>query len=225
MLLVDRLDRLVEALRIARRTRRIAIESVVAGMTLSIGAMAVAALGYLPPLLGALLQELIDVVVIVNALRALRIRPNEAVGSLAQAEADKLTADHAALQPVMDRIRALADELPRLPKGALNDALAGMNEMLSRQLLPHERRDDIDVYPDLARLLGGEDPMAAMSGMHREIFRIIHLLQGMTADVQPEGPTSDSLREIQRLLYALDAIVRLHCAQEDELFHALAEGG
>jgi P-type E1-E2 ATPase len=48
VLLVDRLDRLAEALRIAHRSRAIAVESVVAGMGLSFAAMIAAALGYLP---------------------------------------------------------------------------------------------------------------------------------------------------------------------------------
>jgi heavy metal translocating P-type ATPase len=72
---VDRIDRVVEALRIARRTMAIARQSVVAGMTLSIVAMLVAALGYLPPVAGALLQEVIDIAVILNALRALAAGP------------------------------------------------------------------------------------------------------------------------------------------------------
>ncbi len=71
VLLVDRLDRIAEAMGIARRSRRIALESVVAGIGLSLAAMVVAAFGYLPPVEGALLQEVIDVAVILNALRAL----------------------------------------------------------------------------------------------------------------------------------------------------------
>lgn len=223
VLLVDRLDRLVEALRVARRAREIALQSVVAGMALSFAAMGVAAFGYLPPLVGALLQEVIDVAVIVNALRALRIRSTAATGSLARNHAERLSAEHIELAPVMERIRTLADELPRLPRASVAEAVAGLNESLTRQLLPHEKHDDMEVYPGLARLLGGDDPMAAMSGMHREIFRVARLLRHITENVPPEGPDSDSLRELQRLLYVLDAIVRLHCAQEDELFHALAE--
>jgi len=72
VLLVDELDRVLPAIRIARRSRYIALESVVAGMGLSIAAMVAAALGLLPPVQGALLQEVIDVAVIFNALRALR---------------------------------------------------------------------------------------------------------------------------------------------------------
>lgn len=75
VLLVDHLDRLLPGIDIAQRARRIALESVVAGIGLSVAGMIVAAMGYLTPVEGALLQELIDVAVILNALRALRIDP------------------------------------------------------------------------------------------------------------------------------------------------------
>lgn len=72
VLLVDDLGRLAQAVAIARRTRKIAFESVALGMGLSALAMLFAAAGALPPVQGALLQEVIDVAAIVNALRALR---------------------------------------------------------------------------------------------------------------------------------------------------------
>ncbi len=71
VLLVDDLGRIVPAMQIAQRSRKIALQSVVAGLTLSGAAMIVAAFGHLPPVQGALLQEAIDITVIVNALRAL----------------------------------------------------------------------------------------------------------------------------------------------------------
>lgn len=71
VLLVDELDRLASAMSIARRTRAIALQSVLVGLGLSLAGMAAAALGYLPPVQGALVQEAIDVAVILNALRAL----------------------------------------------------------------------------------------------------------------------------------------------------------
>jgi P-type E1-E2 ATPase len=77
VLLVDRVDRLGPGIEIARRSRRIALESVVAGIGLSVLGMIAAAYGYLTPVQGALLQEVIDVAVILNALRALRIDPAE----------------------------------------------------------------------------------------------------------------------------------------------------
>jgi heavy metal translocating P-type ATPase len=72
VILVDELAPVAHALEIARRTRRIALQSVWIGLGLSAAAMVVAAFGYLPPVQGALLQEAIDVAVILNALRALK---------------------------------------------------------------------------------------------------------------------------------------------------------
>jgi P-type E1-E2 ATPase len=71
VLSVDRLDRLADAVEIARYAGRIAVQSASVGMGLAVVAMVVAALGHLPPVAGALVQEGIDVLVILNALRAL----------------------------------------------------------------------------------------------------------------------------------------------------------
>lgn len=71
VVLVDKLSRVPEAIAVARDARRIALQSVLVGIGLSLVGMSAAALGYIEPLAGALLQEAIDVAVIVNALRAL----------------------------------------------------------------------------------------------------------------------------------------------------------
>lgn len=72
VILVDDLARVSESVDISRRTIRIARQSIWAGLGLSGVAMGFAAFGYIPPVLGAVLQEAIDVAVIVNALRASR---------------------------------------------------------------------------------------------------------------------------------------------------------
>jgi heavy metal translocating P-type ATPase len=69
---VDRIGRVADAVHVGRRALHIARQSVLAGMGLSLGAMTIAAAGYLPPVAGAILQEGIDLTVILNALRALR---------------------------------------------------------------------------------------------------------------------------------------------------------
>ena len=68
----DRLGLLLDAHAVARRCRRIAVQSIVAGMLLSGAGMILAAAGWLPPVAGAIAQEGIDLLVILNALRALR---------------------------------------------------------------------------------------------------------------------------------------------------------
>lgn len=79
VLLVDHLDRLLPGIEIAQRARGIALQSVAVGIGLSVAGMIAAAFGYLTPVQGALIQEAIDVAVILNALRALNIRPRQSV--------------------------------------------------------------------------------------------------------------------------------------------------
>jgi len=224
VLLVDRLDRLAEALRIARRSRAIAIQSVIAGMGLSVVAMGFAAVGYLPPLAGAILQEAIDVAVILNALRALHVHgPREGRPALAPAAFDALKTEHDKLRPILERVRATADQLTIIPAKEVAAELADLNELLQKHLIPHEDQDDAKVYPAVEQLIGGDDPMAAMSRGHREIRHLSRLLQRMSSDLRQEGPDSKMLAEILRVLHGLDAILRLHFAQEDEIYHSLAE--
>ncbi len=116
VLLVDRLDRLGEAVAIAIRTRRIALESILVGMGLSGMAMVAAALGHLPPVAGALLQEAIDVAVILNALRALtgEVAPAALTD---RAALGRLVEEHARLRTLLDRMRRAADRIDRPPGG------------------------------------------------------------------------------------------------------------
>jgi len=69
ILLEDELSAVAEALEIGHRTMRVARQSILVGLGLSATAMVFAALGYIPPVVGAGLQEAIDVAVILNALR------------------------------------------------------------------------------------------------------------------------------------------------------------
>jgi cation transport ATPase len=64
------LKRVDEFMHISRRMRRIALQSAVGGMALSVIGMTIAAAGYLSPVGGAIAQETIDVLAVANALRA-----------------------------------------------------------------------------------------------------------------------------------------------------------
>ncbi|GAB2843495.1 heavy metal translocating P-type ATPase [Microbacterium insulae] len=74
VLLVDDLSRVGRALRVAKDTLRVALQSIWLGMGLSAALMVIAAFGLLPALVGALLQEVVDVLSILSALRALGAR-------------------------------------------------------------------------------------------------------------------------------------------------------
>jgi P-type E1-E2 ATPase len=72
VLLVPAIARVTELVRIAQRTVHVATQGILIGIGLSVVAMGFAGLGYIPPVVGALVQEVIDIVVIINALRVSR---------------------------------------------------------------------------------------------------------------------------------------------------------
>jgi heavy metal translocating P-type ATPase len=221
VLLVDRLDALATAILVSRRARRIALESVLAGMALSTLGMMAAAAGWLPPVAGALMQELIDVAVILNALRALGDgrRPPP---TLPEARVRSLIAEHGTLAVVLDRLRATADRLGVAQDGrALRAELAALTRDLQR-ILEHERSDEADLHPKIAGMVGGRDPMAAISRTHREIAHLGRRFARIVQDLPPGGPDAGETAELRRVLYALEAILRLHFAQEDELYDSVA---
>jgi heavy metal translocating P-type ATPase len=69
VLLVDDIARVGDAMAISRRMRRIALQSIGAGLGISLALMVVASFGYITPAAGAVMQEALDAAVILNALR------------------------------------------------------------------------------------------------------------------------------------------------------------
>ena len=224
VLLVDRLDRLPEGLCIAKRGRRIALQSVIAGMGMSGVAMIFAAFGFLPPVAGALLQEAIDVAVILNALRALRTDPERRhESSLSQDTVEQLRAQHSELRPVLERIEAAASTLNRDTQAPVSGELLSVAAILREELLPHEREDEEELYPRLARVVRGFDPMGAMSHTHREIFRLARRYEESMAELDGAEPDDLQLQELRRLLFSLTAILKMHFSQEEELYFMLSD--
>jgi len=229
VLTVDRLERLGEARVIARRSRRIAIQSVAAGMSMSAVAMFVGAFGYLPPVWGALTQEIIDVAVIVNALRALRdTTSSNRLSGAETALARRFSSEHRTLSPELARIRDVADHLdPTRPAGSLA-MLRDVQRFLVEELDTHEQAEDRVLYPVLARVLGGNDPTATMSRAHVEIGHLIRRIGSVINDLdidhlEASDLDNDDIIELRRLLYGLHAILKLHFAQEDEGYLSLAD--
>ncbi len=134
VILADRLDRVGDAIAIAQRARRIAIESIVVGMSLSALAMLAATAGWLAPVPAAIFQEVIDVAVILNA---------------------------------------------------------------------HGHG------------------LSAMSRAHREILHLARLLARVVEDLPLEKIDRYLVRDAQRVIEAIEALVRIHTAQEEDIYDAV----
>jgi heavy metal translocating P-type ATPase len=226
VLTTDRLDRLADAMDTARWSRRIAVQSAVAGMTLSLAAMIVAALGWLPPAAGALLQEGIDIVVILNALRALRGNPALRVEISADTDAllHRFADEHDTLRDTLLVLRTAADRLAEHADATALDAVDTAHRFLVDELLPHEQAEETQLYPALARPLGSTEATATMSRTHAEIQRLttrigIHLhLAHATGHFAP-----DQIDDLLACLYGLHALLQLHFLQEEENYFTLAD--
>ena len=224
VLTVDRVDALADAILIAQRSKRIALQAVVLGMGLSLMAMIAAAAGLLPPAAGAVLQELIDVLAIGVALRA--VLPGQR-HTLVMAQPDIATArqlrvQHDATLAVVEQIRSAADGL-----STRDCDLAPTRALLARletELLPHERADEELLVPIVARALDGTAATAAITRTHAEIEHQVGRLRRLLGDLDEDTIQPEDVIELRRLLYGLYAIMRLHNAQEDETAFSLIPG-
>jgi heavy metal translocating P-type ATPase len=224
VLVADHLDGLVEAIAIARRSRAIAVQSVLLGMGLALAFMFGGAFGLFLPVAGALIQELIDVASILNALRALGGGTRQSGSRETTDVAERFRAEHREFAPELVRVRWVADRLGQLPPDEVRRELEAVRRFVVERLPQHEEEEEAAVYPVVARLMGGEDPMSSMARAHIEISHLARVFRQLLDDLPEEGPTPDDLVDLRRVLYGLHAILRLHFAQEEEAYAWLSSG-
>jgi heavy metal translocating P-type ATPase len=223
VILVDRLDRVSEAIAIARRARGIALESIVSGMVLSGIAMGVAAFGWLTPVAGAITQEAIDVAVILNALRALSPAPRRGSRLLPIKMARALHHEHELLEQNLDQLRSISDALDDASGQQAVDLILSAHRIVEETIVTHERGDEITLYPRLTKLLGDSYGLSAMSRAHREILHQARLLARLADGLRAEDADKYLVRDAQRVIESIEALVRIHNAQEEDIYdHAVA---
>jgi heavy metal translocating P-type ATPase len=218
VLVVDRLDRLVDAMTIAKRSQTIAVQSVLLGMGLAFVFMGMGAFGLFTPAVGALLQEVIDVAAIMNALRALGSGTRPPVAGPVTDVAERFRKEHVEFAPEVQRIRTVADRMDVMAPDELRAELETVRAFLCDRLPQHEEEEEAAVYPVVAKLMGGEDPMSSMARAHVEIEHLIRVYRQLLEDLPAAGPDRDDLVDLRRVLYGLHAILRLHFAQEEEAY-------
>jgi soluble P-type ATPase len=222
VIMADRLDRVGEAILIAQRARRIAVESIVAGMGLSLAAMAAATAGWLAPVPAAIVQEVIDVAVILNALRALAPVYRHAGQSITAEDGDELRRSHLSLIVHLDRLRSIVDALDDAAPECGATLIAEANKLVQEQVVVHERDDEGSIYPRLARLLRERHSLSAMSRAHLEILHLARLLARVAEELPSEKLDRYLVRDAQRIIETIETLVRMHTAQENDIYEAVA---
>jgi heavy metal translocating P-type ATPase len=222
VILVDRLDRVSEAVGIARRTHGIAFQSMAAGMAMSAVAMIAAALGWLAPVEGALTQEAIDVAVILNALRALGSGRGWRRRSMTPDDAEALRGEHRGVEKGLDRLRDIANALEDVSPADGAAMIREANAIVADTIVAHEKTDETLVYPRLRRSLSSGYGLAAMSRVHRELLHLAQLLSRLTQGLSELEVDAVLLRDGQRIIESIETIARIHNAQEEDIYEYAA---
>lgn len=165
-----------------------------------------------------MIRQAIDVAVILNALRALV--PGHRFGrpAMPAATAMILRQDHERLEADLNRLREIADALDDA-KG--NDAvrlIAEANFVVERQIVAHEKNDEMKVYPGLAKFLPDRHGLGAMGRAHREIIHLGRLLSRLAEGLTPTDADRYLIRDAQRVIESVEALVRIHNAQEEDIY-------
>lgn len=162
---------------------------------------------------------------ILNALRALRSDPTTGLRLPPRDTEEMLRrfdVEHDALRDALSLLRDAADQLAADTGESAIAALADAYRFLTEKLLPHEDREQNELYPALATPLGSGEATATMSRTHAEIHRLTdrignHLnLSRSVGEVQP-----DQIDDLRACLYGLHALLRLHFLQEEENYFTL----
>ncbi|MEU5904671.1 hemerythrin domain-containing protein [Micromonospora sp. NPDC047467] len=134
----------------------------------------------------------------------------------------RFAGEHQGVRDVLAGLRDTADLVATDP--ASSRCLPAVRETYRRltdQVLPHEAAEQRQLYPALADPLGSESATATMSRAHVEIRRQVNLLGAQLNQTADGRLRPDQVPDLLATLYGLDALLRLHLAQEEEEFFTL----
>jgi len=169
-------------------------------------------------------QEGIDVAVILNALRALRPAHSGVSRGIPAAAGLILRHDHVTLGRSLDRLRSITDHLDDASPETATALIAEANGVVQQEVVKHERDDEGNVYPTLAKVLTDGHGLSAMSRAHREILHLARLLARLVEDLPAEKIDRYLIRDAQRVIESIETLVRIHTAQEEDIYDAVVAG-
>ena len=155
-------------------------------------------------------------------LRALTPALGHVNRSISAKDGQELHRDHILLIERLDRLRAIADALDDATPDAGTMLIMEANSLVQEYVVVHERDDEGHVYPRVAKVLRESHSLAAMSRAHREILHQARLLSRITEDLPLEKVDRYLIRDAQRVIEAIETLVRMHTAQEEDIYEAVS---
>ena len=126
--------------------------------------------------------------------------------------------EHKELIPHIEKILEVANSIPDAPLEQLRAGVRDVYEFLAYHLIPHAQAEDVALYPAVQKALGSLDSTRTMTRDHIEVGHYIAELAQLQQDISPQN-----FKALQRVLYGLYALVKVHFAKEEEVYLPILE--
>ena len=126
--------------------------------------------------------------------------------------------EHKELLPQIENILQVAESLPEAPLAQIRQGVKEVYEFLAYHLIPHAQAEDAALYPAVQKVMGSPAATRTMSRDHVEVGRYVEELAGLQNDISPRN-----FKALQRVLYGVYALVKVHFAKEEEVYLPILE--
>ena len=126
--------------------------------------------------------------------------------------------EHKELFPHVDRIRQVAELIGEAPVAEIRRGVEEVYDFLANHLKPHAEAEDVALYPVVQMVLGSPDATKTMSRDHVEVGFYIEELASLRNGLTDEALTTVQIKSLQRVLYGVYGLVKVHFAKEEEVY-------
>ncbi len=126
--------------------------------------------------------------------------------------------EHKELFPHVDRIRQVAELIGDAPIAEIRRGVEEVYDFLANHLKPHAEAEDAALYPVVQKVLGSLDATKTMSRDHVEVGIYINELASLRNGLASEVLTTVQIKSLQRVLYGVYGLVKVHFAKEEEVY-------
>ena len=126
--------------------------------------------------------------------------------------------EHRELMPHVDQILEAAELVGQAPVKQLRAAVEEAYGFLAHHLIPHAQAEEAALYPVVQQVLGSPEATLTMSRDHVEVGTYVNALAALKDGLTGASLIDSQVRALQRVLYGVYALVKVHFAKEEEVY-------